>query len=501
MGSLFRINDRMEIGGDYLGGSVLIFAVIAVALAIFFEFINCFHDTANAVATVIYTHSLPANAAVIWSGLFNFLGVLLSTGAVAYGIVALLPPGLVLNVASGTGAAALFALLLAAVLWNFSTWYLGLPCSSSHSLIGSILGVSLVDSWMHPGQGQGIPWNQVRDVMMSLLVSPVLGFVMAAVLLVGLRLFVKSPRLFEPADAHRSPPWWVRIVLILTCTGVSFAHGSNDGQKGMGLFMLVLIVALPSALALNPALKPDDLQRLTAELDRGIHYVQGKVQGKPPLPQNQAREVLTRYSAPRGAFDQNVFSALAAEMENLRAKLDGKTSVDQVAPADRQEQRRSAYLIEQSLQKLVKEHQIESADLKGLQTELKKAIEYIPVYIKAVVAFALGLGTMIGWKRIVVTVAERIGKTHLAYAQGASAELTTAATILMADHLGLPVSTTHVLSSGIAGTMAANHSGLQKKTLRNIILAWVLTLPVCLFLGAMLFAGLLGLFFNVLGWK
>ncbi|MBV8900702.1 MAG: inorganic phosphate transporter [Verrucomicrobia bacterium] len=491
----------MNIAGDYLNGGVILFAVLAVALALFFEFINGFHDTANAVATVIYTHSLPPTAAVIWSGFCNFLGVLLSTGTVAYGIVALLPPGLVLNVASGTGAAALFALLSAAVLWNFSTWYMGLPCSSSHALIGSILGVSLVDSLLHPGQGQGIPWEQVQQVFMSLLVSPVLGFIMAAVLLLGLRTFVKSPKLFEPADARRSPPWWVRGILILTCTGVSFAHGSNDGQKGMGLFMLVLIVVLPSALALNPSLKADDIKSLTAELDRGIHALQDKLRGKAPPAHDQAREVLTHFNGPRGTFDENVFPALVTEMQDFRGKLEGKSAVEQVSPQERQEQRRSAFLIEEALKKLEKEKQIAAPDYKGLQAELKKAIEYIPVYIKAVVALALGLGTMIGWKRIVVTVAERIGKTHLAYAQGASAELTTAITILMADHLGLPVSTTHVLSSGIAGTMAANHSGLQKKTLRNIVLAWVLTLPVCLFLGATLFAGLLAFFFNVLGWK
>jgi inorganic phosphate transporter, PiT family len=491
----------MDIGGDYLSDGVILFAVLAVALALFFEFINGFHDTANAVATVIYTHSLPPTAAVIWSGFFNFLGVLFSTGAVAYGIVALLPPGLVLNVASGTGAAALFALLSAAVIWNFGTWYLGLPCSSSHSLIGSLLGVSVVDIWLHPGQGQGIPWDQVRQVFMSLLVSPVLGFIMAAALLLGLRTFIKSPKLFEPADARRSPPWWVRGILILTCTGVSFAHGSNDGQKGMGLFMLVLIIALPSALALNPSLNAEDIKALSAELDRAIHSLQGKLEGKPPLPQDQARQALTRFDGPRGTFDGEVVPALVTEMQEFRNKLVGKSSVEQVSPSDRQEQRRSAFLIDQALKKLQKEKQIAAPDYKGLQAELKKAIEYIPVYIKAVVALALGLGTMIGWKRIVVTVAERIGKTHLAYAQGAAAELTTAITILMADHLGLPVSTTHVLSSGIAGTMAANHSGLQRKTLRNIILAWVLTLPVCLFLGATLFAGLLAFFFNVLGWK
>jgi PiT family inorganic phosphate transporter len=139
--------------------------------------------------------------------------------------------------------------------------------------------------------------------------------------------------------------------------------------------------------------------------------------------------------------------------------------------------------------------------MEALQDSLKKTVEYIPIWVKAAVALSLGLGTMIGWRRIVTTVAERIGKTHLAYAQGAAAELTTMGTIFLADNFGLPVSTTHVLTSGIAGTMFANRSGLQKSTLRNIVIAWVLTLPACFFLGATIFAGMLYLFFNVLGWK
>ena len=491
----------MNIGGEQLTAGIIAFAVIGICISLFFEFINGFHDTANAVATVIYTHSLPPNVAVVWSGIWNFLGVLFSSGTVAYSVVAILPPALVLNVSSGTGAAALFALLSGAVIWNFGTWYVGIPCSSSHSLIGSILGVSLAYTIMQSKQGEGIHWDQAEQVFLSLLISPIVGFCAAALILLALRIFLKTPRLFEPADSRKSPPHWVRGVLILTCTGVSFAHGSNDGQKGMGLLMLVLMVALPSVLALNPEMKPEEMQQLATELDHGIQYLEGKVQRKQPLPNEEAKTRLAEYNAPNGEFNDDVFPALLSELQNLRANVAGKSSLEQIPLQDRRGQRQNAFLAQQTLKKLEKQKRIGAKDLGALQTGLKKAVEYIPIWVKAVVALALGLGTMIGWRRIVKTVAERIGKTHLAYAQGAAAELTTMGTISLADNLGLPVSTTHVLTSGIAGTMVANRSGLQKSTLRNIILAWVLTLPVCFFLGATLFAGVLYLFFNVVGWK
>ncbi|MBV8814521.1 MAG: inorganic phosphate transporter [Verrucomicrobia bacterium] len=491
----------MNVAGEYLTVQAIVFACVALSLSLFFEFINGFHDTANAVATVIYTRSLPATAAVVWSGIWNFIGVLLSTGAVAYSVVAILPPSLVLNVASGRGAAALIGLLLAAVIWNFGTWYIGLPCSSSHALIGSILGVSLADSWIHSGSPGGLRWDQIQDVFLALSLSPIIGFGIAGILLYLLRLFIKEHNLFKPADQARTPPGWIRAILIVTCTGVSFAHGTNDGQKGMGLLMLVLIVVLPSALALNPELKPGDVHRLVTQLDQGIEFIQPKNPGKPPLPSDQATRVLVEFAAATGKMNDEVFPALGVKMTEFRSALANKASIQDLPYPERQTQRKNAYLINETISKLRKEQQIGKEDLKELSALLKSAIQYIPVWIKAVVAFSLGLGTMVGWKRIVTTVAERIGKNRLAYAQGASAEVTTMATILFADRLGLPVSTTHVLTSGIAGTMVANRAGVQRKTVVSIILAWVLTLPVCVFLGALFFAGSLFVFFNLLGWK
>jgi len=226
---------------------------MALLLALAFEFVNGFHDTANAVATVIYTKSLRASVAVIWSGAWNLIGVLTSSGAVAFGVVALLPVELVLNVGTGAGFAMVFALLVSSMIWNLGTWFLGLPASSSHTLIGSILGVGLANSLMSSGHtfGEGVNWGNTREVGMSLLISPIIGFCLAGGLLLLSRALIKQPKLYQAPEGDTPPPLPVRALLVLTCTGVSFAHGSNDGQKGMGLIMLILIGILPGAYALN----------------------------------------------------------------------------------------------------------------------------------------------------------------------------------------------------------------------------------------------------------
>src|SRR5580692_4113713 len=231
--------------------------IVALLIALGFEFVNGFHDTANAVATVIYTRSLPANIAVVWSGFFNFLGVLTSSGAVAFGIVSLLPVELILQVGSEAGFAMVFAMLIAAIIWNLGTWWLGLPASSSHTLIGSIIGVGIANALMRGRDGtSGVDWGKATEIGYALLFSPVVGFVCAAILLLLMKLIVRNPALYAAPEGNKAPPLWIRGILILTCTGVSFAHGSNDGQKGMGLIMLILIGTVPTAYALNRAL-PD----------------------------------------------------------------------------------------------------------------------------------------------------------------------------------------------------------------------------------------------------
>jgi PiT family inorganic phosphate transporter len=172
---------------------ILLFVALLIALG--FEFVNGFHDTANAVATVIYTHSLPANVAVVWSGTFNFLGVLLSSGAVAFGIISLLPVELILQVGSGAGFAMVFALLIAAIIWNLGTWYLGLPASSSHTLIGSIIGVGVANALMNGQDGtSGVDWTKATEIAYALLLSPVFGFGMAAILFLSLKFLVRKCR-------------------------------------------------------------------------------------------------------------------------------------------------------------------------------------------------------------------------------------------------------------------------------------------------------------------
>jgi inorganic phosphate transporter, PiT family len=492
----------MELFGETLSLSTGLFLLLALLMALGFEFVNGFHDTANAVATVIYTHTLRPWLAVTWSGFWNLVGVLTSSGAVAFGVVALLPVELVLNVGSGTGFAMVFALLISAIIWNLGTWYLGLPASSSHTLIGSIMGVGLANSMISGNVfGEGINWAKASEVFSSLIVSPIIGFVCSAILLLLLKFLVRRPELYQSPDPTKAPPWWIRSVLVLTCTGVSFAHGSNDGQKGMGLIMLILIGIVPAIFALNLDADPKavaDLE-LTARKTMAMLDLAGNGQS---LEDTNATEVLSSFLKTTGQFNDEIFPALAAKNRDIVNRLNGKKSFAEVPREERSTLRSDMYLVSESLNKLNRQGKLTDPEQKAIlgdfRSKLRLMTQFIPIWVKIAVAFALGCGTMIGWKRIVVTVGEKIGKSHLTYAQGASAELVAMGTIMAADSLGLPVSTTHVLSSGIAGTMAANRSGLQAKTLRNILLAWVLTLPACVLIGATTFSGSLYIVFNVL---
>ena len=478
---------------------------LAVLLALSFEFVNGFHDTANAVATVIYTHSLTPTQAVVWSGAWNLIGVLTSTGAVAFGIVALLPVELVINVGSGAGFAMVFALLLSAIIWNLGTWYLGLPASSSHTLIGSIVGVGLMNSLMSPDSafGDGVNWAKVADTVKALVFSPLIGFVAAGLLLLAAKALLRKPELFTAPEGQKPPPPWIRGLLVLTCTGVSFAHGSNDGQKGMGLIVLILVGIVPAAFALNLGTSTDSLHGVAAASTVFSQSLQQLPGGPPPsVGVDAAHKQLTQYLRSGRDAPQTV-PALAAVNARVAARLANLDNLSALPGPDRRALRLDVYLVSETLSRMLKAKQLPAAlDAKATakyQKSLKGLTDFIPVWVKVVVALALGLGTMIGWKRIVVTVGEKIGKAHLTYGQGAAAELVAFGTIEAADVLGLPVSTTHILSSGIAGTMVANGSGIQRETVRNILLAWVLTLPVCVLLGAALFGAALFFVLRVLG--
>jgi PiT family inorganic phosphate transporter len=467
---------------------ILLFVALMIALG--FEFVNGFHDTANAVATVIYTHSLKPEIAVVWSGFFNFLGVLFSSGAVAFGIVSLLPVELILQVGSSAGFAMVFALLIAAIIWNLGTWWLGLPASSSHTLIGSIIGVGIANALMRGRDGtSGVDWSKATEIGYALLLSPLFGFACAAILLLVLKFLVRNPALYEAPEGDKPPPLWIRGILIATCTGVSFAHGSNDGQKGMGLIMLVLIGTVPTAYALNRALPESRIEQFQKTSIAASQVVAAKGAGHSIL--GDPRPVVTQYVAAR-KITEGTYPALAVLVKDVGDQVRTYGTLDKVPAEKVGNTRNDMYLASEAIRFLMKDKENdlskeEVATLNAYKGSLDAATKFIPDWVKIAVAIALGLGTMVGWKRIVVTVGEKIGKTHLTYAQGASAELVAAGTIGAADVFGLPVSTTHVLSSGVAGTMAANGSGLQMATIRNLLMAWVLTLPCAIALSAGLY--------------
>ncbi len=470
---------------------LLLFVALLIALG--FEFVNGFHDTANAVATVIYTRSLPANIAVVWSGMFNLLGVLWSSGAVAFGIVSLLPVELILQVGSSAGFAMVFALLIAAIIWNLGTWSFGLPASSSHTLIGSVIGVGITNALLHGRSGtSGVDWTQATSIGKALLLSPVFGFALAAILLLALKFVISGrmkEQLFSEPKGEEKPPAWIRGILILTCTLVSFFHGSNDGQKGMGLIMLILIGVVPTTYALNRSMPDSQIAQFAANSTAAVAVINAKAAGHPAA--SDPRAAVTAYVAQHQLTD-DTFSSLAAVVGDISKEVTQYGSITKVPLDNVSNTRNDMYLASEAIRFLSKDDaaQLNASDVKALNAykgSLDGATKFIPYWVKIVVAIALGLGTMVGWKRIVVTVGSKIGKTHLTYAQGAAAEITAAATIAAADGYGLPVSTTHVLSSGIAGTMAANGSGLQWSTVRNIALAWVLTLPAAMALSGTLY--------------
>lgn len=485
--SLF--NDVARSGTVYTSYLPFLLLGLALLIALGFEFVNGFHDTANAVATVIYTHSLPPTVAVMWSGFFNFLGVLLSSGVVAFGIISLLPVELILQAGTGNGFAMVYALLFSAIIWNLGTWWFGLPSSSSHTLIGSIIGVGVSNALIHGRNGtSGVDWGQAGNVGYSLLLSPVVGFVCAAVLLLLLKRFVKNKQLYAAPENDAPPPLWIRSLLILTCTGVSFAHGSNDGQKGMGLIMLILVGTMPIAYALNRTLPPEQAPRVAALAEVTENRLLKQFPGNLPT---DPREVLTQYVRD-SQLTPDVLPALARLSGIIGDQIRQYGSVDKIPAQAVSNTRNDMYLASETIKHLKNNPDLQlpletSQNLDALKKELDSATRFIPFWVKVAVALALGLGTMVGWRRIVVTIGEKIGKTHLTYAQGASAELVAMSTIGAADAFGLPVSTTHVLSSGIAGTMAANRSGLQFSTVRNLLMAWVLTLPASVILSAVLY--------------
>ena len=500
-----------------LGGGQMILLLVALVIAFGFEVINGFHDTANAVAPVIYTKSLKPTPAVIWSGLWNFIGVHAGGIGVAFSIVHLLPVDLLINIKTGRGLAMVLSLLGAAIIWNFATWYRGLPASSSHSLVGSIMGVGMMNAWLEHGSVfKGINWHKASEVGMALVLSPLVGFGLAAGLLLLSRRLIPAKELYEPPHGDAPPPLWIRALLIGTCTGVSFAHGSNDGQKGMGLIMLVLIGIVPATYALDMKTSSAEItatvaaaRKLEAELSEPqlammMNALRDRHRAESRVEQISRSSSVAAAAVLESEMIENIVDPYPGNdvvlatldplplVQDVLASLDGRTSFNDLQADDRWKLRTQLVELGASVRTLLRQFGDSLAEdrrkvLKSLAGQLAKPVEYVPEWVVMGVAVCLGLGTMFGWERIVKTVGEKIGKTHLTYAQGGAAELVAATTIGLADSLGMPVSTTHVLSSGVAGTMWANKSGIQPETVREIALAWILTLPVAMALSGGLY--------------
>ena len=451
--------------------------VICLFAACSFEFVNGFHDTANAVATVIYTNSLKPWIAVIWSGFWNFLGVLLGGISVAVGIINLLPVETLVDQNIAHSLSMVVALLLTAIFWNLGTWYLGIPCSSSHTLIGSILGVGLAYSLLPEAAGDAVNWDKAADIGLSLLISPLFGFSVTIVLMYVIRNLTKKTSygdsLFKEPKKDKPPPTWIRGILIVTCTLVSFFHGSNDGQKGVGLVMLILIGIVPAYFALDHTFNPTKMHDPLIKIEQVIASID---------------------PSPLSASDRAKLTEATLLNKDLQRKFSNLVEVAAIPKQDRFVVRKDIMIMDRNLTAISKNDEVKlsQGEKKTLKEELKKVrnvTDYSPRWVILMISLSLGLGTMIGWKRIVRTIGEKIGKEHLTYAQGASAEMVAASTIGLSSYFGLPVSTTHVLSSGIAGSMVASKGvkNLQPDTVRNILIAWFLTLPVVMIMGGTLF--------------
>ena len=455
------------IGQVDLSASILTIFLLCLLAVVGFEFVNGFHDTANAVATVIYTKALKPVVAVPWSGAFNFLGVLTGGVGVAMGILKLLPLNDIMTLPVSVGACFVLAVLLCSIIWNLGTWYLGIPCSSSHTLIGAMIGASLAFRFYY--NLGGVNWGKAGEIGLSLIMSPLFGFGAAVLLMLFLKNVLKAKSLFHaPTGPDDRPPLLIRLLLITTCTLVSFFHGSNDGQKGVGLLMLILMAFVPASFAVDRTIPDSKITAATQNIQQIVTRAQAA------NPSNTA--VMQLDSAVTGLSAQMAAKASAPNPQTFKLRKQIQLVVKDAG----------ALLAAKGIT-------LTADDKAGLQQfvrDMTKTTDYAPIWVIATISISLGIGTMIGWKRIVVTIGEKIGKEHLNYAQGATAEIVAASTIGLSTWFGLPVSTTHVLSSGIAGAMVASKGGgnINSGTIKNIAMAWILTLPVTIVIAIVLFA-------------
>lgn len=468
---------------------IIFILICSVGLVLAFEFVNGFHDTANAVATVIFTKSMKPGMAVFLSGIFNFLGVILGGLGVAYAIVNLLPMELLATAQSTKGLVMVFSLLIAALIWNLGTWFFGIPASSSHTLIGSILGVGLANALIEHGSlVEGVNWAKAYDVFFSLLFSPIIGAGVAGLFLLLLIKWKpksnihKTPHIRHNIEKKKRPPFWPRFCLVCSAMGMSFAHGQNDGQKGIGLVMLVLFSIVPAQFVVNMSSNVYDIQQTKVAAELIITSYQKN--------EEVMKKLFPKHTEPKDTLFSCEPSQMVEHAQKLANLLNGITSYDELTTDQRWLVRNEVLCLGNVTKTLEKSSDLSEEyrqTYKSISKDLTKTTQYAPIWVIIAVAVALGLGTMIGWRRVVETVGGKIGKKEMTYAQGMSAQITAGVSIASASYLGLPVSTTHILSSAVAGTMVANKSGLQASTVRSILMAWVLTLPVSIVLSFTLY--------------
>jgi phosphate/sulfate permease len=460
-----------------LDTGMTVLLIVCIFIACVFELINGFNDTSNSIVTVIYTRSMKPTTAVIWAAIMNFMGVFFGGIVVAMGIMKLLPNELLMNQTTAQNVALIIAILLTSIIWNFSTWYLCIPCSSSHTLLGSIFGVGIAYNFLPEVGTVALNWAKVESVCLWLLLSPLIGFMLAWGFVTLLKKIVKYKKFYRKPHAKKAPPFWIRLVIILSSTHLSFSHGQNDGQKGVGMLMIILIALVPAHFALNHKQHPEKLFMQVNSIETVINKLD---------------------TLPLNTINKACLTVVHSRIDTMQSILAGKTNYDHISGA-------SSWVLRDNLMNLEKETKAILENSPGKQAIavskedrellisnfdcIKGYVDYAPVWIILMISIALGCGTMIGWKRIVVTVGEKIGVEPLSYAQGASANLIAASTISLSSYFGLPVSTTQILSSGVAGSMVATNGikNLRKKTIKNIFITWILTIPCTIIISGLLF--------------
>ncbi|BAC24281.1 pitA [Wigglesworthia glossinidia endosymbiont of Glossina brevipalpis] len=493
---------------------------IAILFVLLYEFINGFHDTANAVVTVIYTKALPPNLAVIFSGFFNFLGVILGGLSVAYTIVHLLPSSLLLNTSSINGLKMMFSILLAAIMWNFGTWYFRLPVSSSHTLIGAIIGVGLSSQiFTNTSINQNLNISKLYEVFFSLIISPIIGFLISGTFIIILRKIWKDKKInkkihFTPSETekiygNKKPPFWIRVSLIFSAASISFSHGANDGQKGIGLIMLILIGVFPAGFVINMDTNSYNINTSRNAINNVYEYFSKNKNILFNLIENKEEKKFLKEKKINdlNSFIPNKYKNKFCISENIEDTfcksvnvfiiikytsdlLSEKDNFYQLSSDQRFYLRKLILYISDIINETIHLPNISNEDkkfLKNLNKDIIYIVEYSPIWITIIIALSLACGTIISWKRVAQTIGEKIGKREMTYAQSLSAQFTSALSIGIASYTGMPVSTTHVLSSAVAGAVLTDHGEIQWKTVKNILMAWILTLPITMVLSGILY--------------